>query len=110
MRSVIQVMPTYDLATLNDDYQDARVLYECDEDGNVRMDVARNCLRLRDYETTRDGMRKAIADGYGSVVRQGVAGLALEVTPRGVERSEALLSDPEAVQGLQLLAAGRRPA
>ena len=36
-----------------------------------------------------------------------VAGLALEVTPRGVERSEALLSDPEAVQGLQLLAAGR---
>jgi hypothetical protein len=26
---------------------------ECDEDGNVRMDVVRNCLRLRVYETNR---------------------------------------------------------
>ena len=50
---------------------------ECDEDGNVRMDVARNCLRLRGYETTREGMRRAIRDGYGSAVRQTPAGLSL---------------------------------
>jgi lipopolysaccharide export system permease protein len=36
-----------------------------------------------------------------------VAVLALEVTPRGAERSEALLNDPGALQGLQFLAAGR---
>jgi lipopolysaccharide export system permease protein len=36
-----------------------------------------------------------------------VAGLSLFVTPQGAARSEALLSDPQALQGLQLLAAGR---
>jgi lipopolysaccharide export system permease protein len=36
-----------------------------------------------------------------------VALLALVITPRGAERSAALLSDPRALQGLQLLAAGR---
>lgn len=36
-----------------------------------------------------------------------VAGLALVLTPRGAERSEALLNDPNALQSLQLLAAGR---
>ncbi|EAQ99405.1 LPS export ABC transporter permease LptF [Congregibacter litoralis] len=36
-----------------------------------------------------------------------VAGLSLLVTPQGVARSEALLNDPQALQGLQLLAAGR---
>ncbi len=57
---------------------------ECDEDGNVRMDVARNCLRLRNYDTTRDGMRQAIADGYGSVVRQSPSGLSLVTGEAGV--------------------------
>ncbi len=33
-------------------------------------DVPRNCLRLRDYPTTREGMRQAISDGYASVVGQ----------------------------------------
>lgn len=36
-----------------------------------------------------------------------VAGLTLVLTPRGAERSEALLNDPNAMRGLQLLAAGR---
>jgi lipopolysaccharide export system permease protein len=36
-----------------------------------------------------------------------VAGLALLLTPRGAEQSEALLNDPGALQGLQILAAGR---
>ena len=57
---------------------------ECDEDGNVRMDVAQNCLRLRNYETTRDGMRRAISDGYGSVVRESPSGLSLVAGEEGV--------------------------
>lgn len=36
-----------------------------------------------------------------------VAGLALYLSPQGVARSEALLNDPQALRGLQLLAAGR---
>jgi lipopolysaccharide export system permease protein len=36
-----------------------------------------------------------------------VGGLALFITPLGAARSEALLNDPQAMQGLQLLAAGR---
>lgn len=36
-----------------------------------------------------------------------VAGLALLVTPLGAARSVALLNDPQSMQGLQLLAAGR---
>ncbi len=42
----------------------------CDEKGNVIADVPRNCLRLRGYETTREGLRQAIMDGYGAVVAQ----------------------------------------
>ena len=42
----------------------------CDNKGNVMADVPRNCLRLRDYPTTRDGIRQAIRDGYGRVVAQ----------------------------------------
>ena len=42
----------------------------CDEDGQVMADVPRNCLALRGYETTIEGMRRAISDGYGSVVAQ----------------------------------------
>jgi lipopolysaccharide export system permease protein len=36
-----------------------------------------------------------------------VAALSLYVTPQGAARSEALLSDPQTLQGLQLLGAGR---
>lgn len=36
-----------------------------------------------------------------------VTGLALFLTPQGAARSEALLNDPRALRGLQLLAAGR---
>ena len=41
---------------------------KCDEEGNVLANVPRNCLRARGYPTTRDGVRQAILDGYGSVV------------------------------------------
>ncbi len=69
---------------------------ECDEDGNVRMDVARNCLRLRDYETTRDGLRRAIADQYGSVVRQSPSGLSLVTGEAGVQ----LFNDADSLVGM----------
>lgn len=42
----------------------------CDRDGNVMANVPQNCLRMRNYPTTRDGMRQAILDGYASVVGQ----------------------------------------
>ncbi|HAC17007.1 MAG TPA: hypothetical protein DCF78_00310 [Dehalococcoidia bacterium] len=42
----------------------------CDEDGQVMADVPRNCLALRGYELSIEGMRQAITDGYGSVVAQ----------------------------------------
>ena len=42
----------------------------CDAEGNVVADVPRNCLRLRGYPTTIEGVRRAIVDGYGSVVAQ----------------------------------------
>ena len=42
----------------------------CDDKGNVIADVPRNCLQLRGYEITREGLRQAIQDGYGAVVAQ----------------------------------------
>lgn len=69
---------------------------ECDEDGNVRMDVARNCLRLRGYETTREGMRRAISDGYGSAVRQTPAGLSLVTGEDGVK----IFNDADSLIGM----------
>lgn len=69
---------------------------ECDEDGNVRMDVACNCLRLRGYETTRDGMRSAIADEYGSVIRQSPSGLSLVTGEAGVQ----MFNDADSLVGM----------
>jgi imidazolonepropionase-like amidohydrolase len=42
----------------------------CDRSGEVQADVARNCLKLRNYPTTADGIRKAIKDGYASAIRE----------------------------------------
>ena len=42
----------------------------CDSEGNVIADVPRNCLKLRGYEPTYEGMKEAIGDGYASVVGQ----------------------------------------
>ncbi len=42
----------------------------CDEAGNLVYNVAQNCLKLRGYPTTADGIRQAIRDGYASVIRQ----------------------------------------
>jgi hypothetical protein len=42
----------------------------CDEDGNVSANVAQNCLKLRGYPTTADGIRQAIRDGYATVIRE----------------------------------------
>ena len=63
---------------------------ECDDSGNVRMDVARNCLRLREYPTTREGMRRAIRDGYGSVARPSPSGMTLVTGEEGVALFEEL--------------------
>ena len=62
---------------------------ECDAAGNVMMDVARNCLRLRDYPATREGMRQAIRHEYGSVVRQTESGLTLVTGSEGVALFDA---------------------
>jgi len=50
----------------------------CDADGNVAANVAQNCLKLRGYPTTADGIRQAVRDGYASVIREkdGVIGFA----------------------------------
>ncbi len=42
----------------------------CDSDGNVQANVPRNCLAMRGYAPTREGMGQAILDGYASVIGQ----------------------------------------
>ena len=42
----------------------------CDSDGNVQANVPRNCLAMRGYTPTREGMGQAILDGYASVIGQ----------------------------------------
>ena len=42
----------------------------CGPDGAVMADVARNCLKLRGYPATSDGIRQAIRDGYASAIRE----------------------------------------
>ena len=42
----------------------------CDSDGNVLANVCQNCLKLRDYPTTADGIRQAIRDGYATVITE----------------------------------------
>lgn len=43
---------------------------KCGADGVVSANVAQNCLKLRDYEPTADGVRQAIRDGYASAIRE----------------------------------------
>jgi hypothetical protein len=40
----------------------------CDKEGRVMADVARNCLRLRGYVPSSDGVRQAIREGYASAI------------------------------------------
>ena len=42
----------------------------CDGEGFVQANVPRNCLRMRGYSPTREGMEQAILDGYASVIGQ----------------------------------------
>lgn len=42
----------------------------CDAHGNVLANVAQNCLKLRDYPTTADGIRDAIRDRYATVITE----------------------------------------
>ncbi|HCI86334.1 MAG TPA: hypothetical protein DHV68_05765 [Dehalococcoidia bacterium] len=42
----------------------------CDSDGNVMANVAQNCLKLRGYPTTIEGVKQAINDGYATVIRE----------------------------------------
>ena len=42
----------------------------CDSEGNVQANVPRNCLAMRGYAPTREGMGQAILDGYASVIGQ----------------------------------------
>lgn len=56
-----------------------------DVDGRVLADVCRNCLRLKNYDTTTEGIRAALRDGYASTVEQTRTGLVLVTGERGVE-------------------------
>ena len=56
-----------------------------DANGNVLADVCRNCLRLRGYEPTTDGIHAALREGYASTVEQTRTGLVLVSGERGVE-------------------------
>ena len=58
---------------------------KCDADGRVLADVCRNCLRLKDYGATADGIRAALRDGYASTVEETRTGLVLVTGERGVE-------------------------
>ena len=60
-------------------------LGKCDPDGNVLADVCQNCLRLKGYATTADGLRSALMDGYASTVEETRTGLILVSGKRGVE-------------------------
>ena len=42
----------------------------CDGEGFVQANVPRNCLAMRGYSPTREGMEQAILDGYASVIGQ----------------------------------------
>ena len=42
----------------------------CDSEGNVQANVPRNCLAMRGYAPTREGIGQAILDGYASVIGQ----------------------------------------
>ena len=42
----------------------------CDGEGFVQANVPRNCLAMRGYSPTREGMEQAIMDGYASVIGQ----------------------------------------
>lgn len=60
-------------------------LGKCDDDGNVLADVVDNCLRLRDYDPTAEGIRAALRDGYASTVEETRSGLVLVTGEGGVE-------------------------
>jgi hypothetical protein len=60
-------------------------LGKCDEDGNVLADVVGNCLKLRDYAPTDEGIRTALRDGYASTVEETRTGLVLVTGERGVQ-------------------------
>ncbi|MEE8046708.1 MAG: amidohydrolase family protein [Dehalococcoidia bacterium] len=64
-------------------------LGKCDEDGNVLADVVGNCLKLRDYAPTDEGIRAALRDGYASTVEETRTGLVLVSGERGVELFDA---------------------
>jgi hypothetical protein len=68
-------------------------LGKCDEDGKVEADVVGNCLKLRDYPPTDEGIRAALRDGYASTVEETRTGLVLVTGERGVELFDAGKTD-----------------
>ena len=87
-------------------------LGKCDENGNVLADVVGNCLRLQNYETTDEGIRAALRDGYASTVEETRTGLVLVTGEQGVQlfdegKTDVSLSFPvnSATSAFQLTAA-----
>ena len=66
---------------------------KCDEDGNVLADVVSNCLKLRNYDPTYEGIRAALRDGYASAVEETRTGLVLVTGERGVELFDTAQTD-----------------
>ncbi|NQW21466.1 MAG: amidohydrolase family protein [Chloroflexi bacterium] len=87
-------------------------LGKCNDDGNVLADVVGNCLRLRNYDPTADGIRAALRDGYASTVDETRTGLVLVTGERGIElfnegNTDVPMSFPvnNAISAFQLTAA-----
>ena len=68
-------------------------LGRCDAQGRVMADVARNCLKLRGYEPSSDGVRRAIRDGYASAVADRDGRLELVPAEAGVAIFDELDTD-----------------
>ncbi|MBI4305795.1 MAG: amidohydrolase family protein [Chloroflexi bacterium] len=65
----------------------------CDKDGNVSADVARNCLKLRGYPTTAEGIRQAIRDGYASAITEKGGKVTFVKGPEALALFEELNTD-----------------
>lgn len=68
-------------------------LGRCDAQGRVMADVARNCLKLRGYEPTAEGVRRAVRDGYASALAESGGRLGLVPGEAGVAIFDELGTD-----------------
>ncbi len=68
-------------------------LGKCDENGKVLADVVGNCLKLKNYTPTDEGIRAALYDNYASTVETTSNGLVLVTGERGIKLFDAAKTD-----------------